>query len=468
MIKRLFVILLVGAVGIAIGSLVPAVSQAVRSAAGTVPIPAAVSQAVQTATEAIPIRAVLVRLGLQQSSPEAEESHEGEGNGHAHWAKKDTHGAKEAKADAHGHGGGEEKHEEEAPEGVIKMSPDRVAAAKVEVAPIDKGILSRRLSVPGTVTPDANRIARMAAKVVGTVAELNKQLGDPVAKGEVVAVLESREVAEAKSEYVSAQVNFDLQKTLFEREQSLFQKNITAEQQFLRARTTFTEAQLRVDLARQKLFALGVSETEVAGLSRQSLALQRYELRSPLAGRVVERKVDLGAPVGGEGQEKELYVIADLSTVWLDLSIPTGDLAQIKDGQALTITTGANGKASPGRIVFISPILNPETRSARVIAAVDNKDLTWRPGSYVTAQITTEEKPVDVLVPRTALQTIGGEQVVFVRTPEGFEKREVVLGTGDDQAVEVVFGLDPGESIAVRNSFVLKAELGKAEAEHAH
>ena len=195
---------------------------------------------------------------------------------------------------------------------------------------------------------------------MGTVAELNKRLGDTVAKGEVVAVLDSREVADAKSEYLAALVNFDLQKTLFEREQSLFQKSITAEQQFLRARTTFTEAQLRADLARQKLYALGVNDKEVAGLSRQSMqGLQRYELRSPIAGRVVERLVDLGAPVGGEGQAKELYVVADLSSVWIELSVPTADLPSIKEGQRLAITAGANGKPTEGRVVFISPDAQP-------------------------------------------------------------------------------------------------------------
>jgi cobalt-zinc-cadmium efflux system membrane fusion protein len=381
-------------------------------------------------------------------------------------AKKPAEGGH---AHGHGHGHGHSEGQEEGPEGVIKMPAERIATAKIEVAPIKGGTLAHRLTVPGTVMPDSNRIARVAAKVVGTVAELNKRLGDTVAKGEVVAVLDSREVADAKSEYLAALVNFDLQKTLFEREQSLFQKSITAEQQFLRARTTFTEAQLRADLARQKLYALGVNDKEVAGLSRQSMqGLQRYELRSPIAGRVVERLVDLGAPVGGEGQAKELYVVADLSSVWIELSVPTADLPSIKEGQRLAITAGANGKPTEGRVVFISPMLNQETRSARVIAAIENKDLTWRPGSYVSAQITIEEQPVELRVPRTALQSLKGEQVVFVRTPEGFEKREVVLGKADDQAVEVVFGLDPGESIAVANTFVLKAELGKAEAEHAH
>ena len=316
--------------------------------------------------------------------------------------------------------------------------------------------------------PDSNRIARVAAKVVGTVAQLNKQLGDTVAKDEVVAVLDSREVAEAKSEYLAAQVNFELQKTLFERAQPLYQAKVTPENQYLRTKTTFTEAQLRVELARHKLSALNVSEREIAQLSRQTTGLQRYEIRSPIDGRVVERLVNLGAPVGGEGQAKELYVVADLSSVWIELSVPTADLPTIMEGQPVAISAGENGKSSEGRIVFISPMLNQETRSARVIASVDNKDLTWRPGSYVTAQVLVEKQPINLALPRAALQTIGGEQVVFVRTAEGFEKREVVPGKADEHVVEVVFGLDPGEVVAVNNSFVLKAELGKAEAEHQH
>ncbi|NBJ13593.1 efflux RND transporter periplasmic adaptor subunit [Microvirga arsenatis] len=442
---RVVILAIVAGLGIVLGSLMPPVTHAVRTAVSAVPLP------------------LLAQLGAPAGDPaELETGHGGDKDAHG----QDTHGAEAKHAGDDGHGSGEA----EAPEGVILMAPERIEAARIDVAPVDEGTLVRRLSVPGTIIPDPDRVARIPAKVIGTVVELNKRLGAPVAKGEVVAILESREVAEAKSEYLAAQVNFDLQKTLFEREQSLFQKNISAEQQFLRARTAFTEAQLRLDLTRQKLSALGVGENEVAGLSKANIqGLQRYEIRAPLAGRIVERKVDLGAPVGGEGQEKELYVVADLATVWIELSVSTGDLPQIRDGQSVTITTGTDAhQGSPGRIIFISPILNPDTRTARVIAAIDNKDLTWRPGSYVTAQITTEEQPVSLRIPRTALQTVEGEQVVFVRTAQGFEKREVVLGKGDDEAVEVVFGLDPGETIAVGNSFVLKAELGKAEAEHAH
>jgi len=379
-------------------------------------------------------------------------------------ASKPNPGVKDS--DNHAHKPGEKGRHAESEEGRIKMPADKVAAAKIGVAKVGGGALARRIIVPGTVAPDPDRVARIAAKVIGTVSELRKRLGDRVEKNEVVAILESREVAEARSEYIAASVSQKLQETLFERARSLFQKQILAEQSFLREQNALDQARLRTDLARQKLSALHFDE-DFAALDKQAVPnLRLYELHSPIGGQVTERMVNLGAPVGGEGQAKELYVISDLSTVWVELALPTSDLEVVKSGQGLSVSSGES--RGVGKIVFISPLLDKETRSARVIGELDNKDLKWRPGSFVTAQIAIEEQRVDILVPRSALQTIGAEQVVFVRTAEGFEKREVTVGRGDDAAVEIVFGLDAGETIAVSNTFVLKAELGKAEAEHSH
>ena len=439
MVIRFLFISAVAALGIAVGSLVPDVQQAVRSAAALIPLPGLVSSQAQGS-------------GTASATPKAPDEHAGGG-----------------KSDGHGHAEGKAESEEEDKDGLLKLSPDQIAAARIETAKAARGTLARRLTVPGSVVPDADRIGRVAAKVVGTVAELKKRIGDTVTKGEVIAILESREVAEAKSEYLAASVNFDLQKTLFEREQSLWEKKISAEQQFLRARTLFIEAQLRLDLARQKLSALDENEKEFAGLSRQTMqGLQRHDIHAPISGRVVERLVDLGAPVGGEGQAKELYAIMDLSQVWVEFAVPPRDLPAVKEGQKIEITAGGTNERGEGRIIFKSPLLNQETRSARVVAQVDNKTGVWSPGSFVTATIAVEEQEAALVVPKNALQTVGKDQVVFVRTPEGFEKREVALGRSDGEAAEVVFGLDPDEEIAVANTFRLKAELGKAEASHAH
>jgi cobalt-zinc-cadmium efflux system membrane fusion protein len=195
-------------------------------------------------------------------------------------------------------------------EGLIKLSAEQIAALRIEVAPAGPGNLLRTVRVPGNVMMDSDRIGHVPAKVIGTVVELRKRLGDVVQKGEVVAYLESREVADAKSEFLTAGANLELQTTLIERERSLFEKKISAEQQFLRAENAFSLSKLRHDLARQKLSALDVDEAEIAELPKQPVAnLRRYALRSPIAGRVIERRVDLGAPVGGDQQEKEIYVV---------------------------------------------------------------------------------------------------------------------------------------------------------------
>jgi cobalt-zinc-cadmium efflux system membrane fusion protein len=352
------------------------------------------------------------------------------------------------------------------------MTPERISADEIDVTPVGEGSLARKLIVPGTVVPNADRIARVPVKVVGTVAQLRKRLGDLVTEGEVVALIDSREVADARSEYLTALVNFDLQKTMFERAQQLWNQKISAEQQYLQARATFAQAQLRFDLARQKLSALDLDASELADAAKKdavspgALNLRQYQIRSPVSGRVVERRVDQGMAVGQEGNPSDLYTVADLSSVWVELAVPAPDLDAIKQGRRVVISSGNNGNKEEGRIMFVSPLLNQETRSARVIAEIDNKSLIWRPGLFVTAEILIGEERVDLRIPRVALQTINGKKVAFVRTPEGFQKRDLKIGIVDEEFVEVTNGLVPHERIAISNTFLIKAELGKAEAGH--
>jgi membrane fusion protein, heavy metal efflux system len=350
-------------------------------------------------------------------------------------------------------------------EGLIRLSTEQIAALRIEAAPAGPGNLLRTVRVPGNVTMDSDRIGHVPAKVIGTVVELRKRLGDVVQKGEVVAYLESREVADAKSEFLTAGANLELQTTLFERERSLFEKKISAEQQFLRAENAFSLSKLRYDLARQKLSALDVDEAEIAELPKQPVAnMRRYALRSPIAGRVIERRVDLGAPVGGDQQEKEIYVVADLSSVWVELVTSAPDLALLKAGDDITIEDASRAKAV-GKIIFISPMVSKETRTTRVIVSLDNADGRWRPGSFIGASIPVDRRAVPLLLPRSSIQTVDGKLTAFVQVPEGFEARAVQAGTMTEDAVEVTGGLKPGEVVAVLNTFVLKSDLGKAKAD---
>lgn len=351
----------------------------------------------------------------------------------------------------------------DAAEGRVNLTSEQIDAAKIATAPVGPGVLTRRIVAPAAIKPDPDRVGRVAAKVVGTIAEMRKKLGDAVALNEVVAIVDSREVADAKSEYLAAAVNFDLQSQLFQREKGLFEKKITAEQLFLKAKTTFAEAKLRLDLARQKLASLDLSESEIAALPTQPIAgLRRKEIRAPIAGRVIERLVSLGQPVGGEGQAKELYVLSDLSVVEADLAVPLANLSAVKEGQRVRLIM-ADGRVYDGKVAVVSAMITPETRSGHVIASFDNPDYALRPGVLVNAEIALAQSQVKLKIPRAAVQMIHNEPTVFVRAPDGFIKRKIGIGAGDDESVDVTHGLAPGDVIAVTNTFVLKAESGKSE-----
>ncbi|SDB35092.1 efflux RND transporter periplasmic adaptor subunit [Belnapia rosea] len=367
-------------------------------------------------------------------------------------------------APGHDHGPGE-AHGDEVPEGAIRMTEAQIAASGIAIAEAGPGMVARRIALPGTVTANADRLAHVPARVAGIVTALHRRLGESVAAGEVLAVVESAEMATLKGDYLAALRTTELARLTFEREQRLWRRRVSAEQDFLKARTDWQEAQIRLDLARQKLAAIGLGQAEVEALPRQPIeALRRQEVRAPIAGRITARPKMLGDAVSAEA---EVYTLADLSTVWVEVAVPPADLAFVQDGMAVRLRDGAEPRGE-GRIVFLSPVLDPETRSARAVVEVPNPAGQLRPGGFVTAEVAAAEQPVDIMVPRTAVQQIEGESVVFVRTPEGFERREVVLGRGDQEAVELVFGLDAQEPYAATNSFILKAELGKAEAEHAH
>jgi cobalt-zinc-cadmium efflux system membrane fusion protein len=450
---RILLLAFVLALGIAVGAVVPAVSGFVRNT-------------LAAAGMSSSFFALAASPGTE--TPAAKPDH-AEGDGHDH----DKPAAKGAESQSRG----EHAHSEaEGEEGHIKMTSEQAEAQAIKIAKAAGGTLSQHIVVPGTITPDTDRIARVPARVAGTVAEMRKRLGDDVKKGEVVAILDSREVADAKSEYLTASVKTELEKTNFDRQQALWDKRISAESAFLNAKAVYSEASLRQDLARQKLSALGLNAAEVAKSAKQdettpnTSSLRQYELRSPLAGRIVERKVDVGTSVGKEGDPSDVYTVADLSTVWIELSVATSELAKVKEGANVTVSPRQEGgeRHERGKVIFVSPLLNAETRAARVVVALPNKDMAWRPGTFVTAEVEVATDQVPVRVAKSALQTIEGKRVVFVRTEEGFEKREIEVGRSDDDAFEVVSGLKSGEEIAVANTFLLKAELGKSEADHAH
>lgn len=343
----------------------------------------------------------------------------------------------------------------------LPMDAERIELAQIEVANAGSGTVAKRLIVPGVIVPDADRVARVTVKLAGTVSELRRNIGDEVAKGDILGTIESREVAEARSEYLASKLSDDLQQELTGRDKKLSEGRAIPEQQYIKSRSAAAQSNMRVDIARQKLLALGLEEGEIAGISaapENTLRLQY--VRAPIAGRVVERKVEIGAAVGRDSQSTDMFGIVDLAKVWVEMTVSSGDLSDVREGQLVQITVAGSRATGTAKVIFVNPLLDKDTRAARVIAVLDNLDRSWRPGAFVTAAIAVSEKQA-IVVPTGAIQTVSGKKAVFVRTEGGFQKRDVVLGQRDGDVVEIVTGLTAGERVASTNTFALKAELAK-------
>jgi cobalt-zinc-cadmium efflux system membrane fusion protein len=396
---------------------------------------------------------------LRSGSAQVKKDAHGHGHGHSHDTPKKTDAKAKDEHAGHDHGPAE------GGEGFIKFSPEQMQSAGVEIAPAASGTLIKEIAVPGRIAINADRQAKIVPRLAGTVAKINKRMGEAVAENEVLAVLESRDMADAKADYLAAWRAEELARSIFAREERLWKQKVIAEQDYLNARNAHQSASIKLDAAQQKLFTFGLTRPEIAALTEApDEAKQRfYEIRSPISGRVTNRNLLLGQSVG---TDKEVFTVADLSTVWVEIAIPPNDLAFARDGQEVRVQSGS--QRAQGKIVALSPVIDPDTRSARAITEIDNAAGTWKLGDFVAVQLIGGSQEANLIVPRDALQTIKGNKAVFVSQGSGFKMKPVTTGREDSANVEILSGLEFGEAVAVKNTFILKAELGKAEAEHQH
>jgi len=201
-----------------------------------------------------------------------------------------------------------------------------------------------------------------------------------------------------------------------------------------------------------------VEKGDVLAVVESNQSLTSYELKAVIAGTVIDRQTTLGEYAS---EQKPAFVIADLSTVWVDFSVYRRDLGRVHAGDRVLIDPADGGAAVEARISYLSPVGSSDTQSALARAVVANSELRLRPGLFITGRLTLTAKPVGVAVKSSALQTLENRNVVFVRNGDKFEARDVELGERDSELVEIIFGVLEGDVYAARNSFIVKSELAK-------
>lgn len=359
----------------------------------------------------------------------------------------------------------------------IMLTPESVKNSGIEVATAGSALLKTTLEFPGEIELNKKNLAHVVPRVAGIVTEIRKNLGDKVRRDEIIAILDSQGLAETKSQYIQSVHRLEFAQAKFIREETLWKKQISAKQDYLESRHQLEEAELARQVAEQRLMSIGLSHEDLAALAIEPEGtvkdrevrtpfphkeLTRYELKSPIDGTIIERQVALGETVK---EDANIFIVADMSTVLVGLSIYARDLNTIRIGQKVAIKAQALDMKTSGTIFYIGPLVGAQTRTAKAYVSISNAGGLWRPGLFITVDVTREEIKVPVAVPVDAVQTLDNKNIVFVQSSSQFEARAVELGRTDGNWVEIRSGLAPGEKFASKNSFILKAELGKSGAE---
>ncbi len=339
--------------------------------------------------------------------------------------------------------------------------------------------------------------------------------------------LRALEVGADKGKLVEAYSRLTYAERNLNRERNLIRQKISSDQAFQEAGRDFEIAEAQFDAmeeairfnyrlekvraiqavriadnelhnTRRRLLLFGTSEEEILALSRTHLHEEHSEhnhqsqaniettsrppleisdvdrhlaevsLRSPIDGVVLQRHVSRGERVT---TEEDAFLVGDLSTVWIDLAVYPQDLSKIRIGAAVAIRAPGTKEVATGTVAFVQPVLSEEVRTGFCRVVLKNPSGRWRPGLFVTGAVILEGGPAEIVVPRSAVIRQGKEQVMFLSEGSRFEPRKVVVGRKDATSVEILEGIDPGDSFAATGTFVLKAELAReslGESGHSH
>lgn len=425
----------------------------------------------------------LLRLWSASAAP-ADEHH-----GHGHDERTDTDHGKHAEEDRTGNAHAQHDHAEDDHDhakhagdehaahdhaghdhdegGSIRLTPAVMNEFGIEVGVATGGSIARTLRLSGEVAYNMDRIAHVSPMVSGRVQQVHVSVGDRVEAGQPMAVITSRELAAARSAYLAAVAKLELARENMVREQRLLSDKVGTTRAAAAARQAYREAEIERNQAVNALFALGNSREQMAQIAAlEDKDFSAYELRAPLKGIVTQRHITIGEIIGQDATDAP-FVVADLSSVWVNLTVYPRDLAHVRAGMPVTIEFGGDIPDAQGAIAFVSPALDETTRTATARVVLESPHADWRPGLFVSGLIETGRETATIVVPHSALTELDGETVVFVQTDEGFEPRSVQLGRTTHEAVEITDGLTEGERYAANNVLALKAETNRAELEHA-
>ena len=338
------------------------------------------------------------------------------------------------------------------PWNTVAMTQQALTASQIAVAPAASGELDAAILASATVeaTPDAEAV--LTARAPGTVSRIMVRIGDPVRAGQTLALVESRDASQIAADRSAASARVTLAARQLERERGLLAQGVTPRADFESAQANLAVAQADARRA-----------SAAAGAARVSGDGRSVAVVSPVSGRVTNAGANLGQFVAAE---TELFRVADPRRLQITASVPPADAGRVQEGDRVELTTTDSRKIE-GRVRSSTGVVDPQSRTATVVVTPTAGGSTLAPGQLVQARILASGGAAKsgVMVPQDAVQTLGSDSVVFVRTRGGFRAQPVQIGSRSGGMVAITGGLAAGTQIATTNAFLLKAEIEKESAE---
>jgi len=338
----------------------------------------------------------------------------------------------------------------------IQLSAEAVANLELGTGTVSKQEIRQQIRIQGEIVIDEHRLAMIPSRIEGIVEGIVSDVGSEVNEGQAVISLSSQDLADRIMGYVQTERLFQASMVDLDRERKLMEKQISSEEQFLKVERAYHSAMNEHSVALQRLRLLGYEESQLHSyMERPDLQdMTHYFITSPIDGEVLERYVNVGDAVQpGDA----IYKVADLSQLWLTFQLPMRYRNAIEEDLEVGIYNESLNLKGSAKIELIEDIMDPRSRTIRVRAKVPNKERRWMPGMPTRVELVGLGTQVEKAVPTSAIQEIGGREVVFVEArPNTFIPQSVTLGAADEQYVELVEGPPNGTTVVTENTYLLK------------
>lgn len=330
---------------------------------------------------------------------------------------------------------------------------------RIEIAEVGYTTSHPALVLSGKVAYGEDRYSRISSPLQGRILEVRARLGDYVKPGDVLLVIDSPEITAVYSDYVKEASELEYATRAYELAKDLYETKALPQKDLKQAENDLIKARAEFRRAKERLLSLRVPAAELEKPLAQQRITSRFELKSPLAGTVVDRAVTPGQSVGGD-PDQVLFTVADLSKLQVIADVYERDLSLVKVSQVARVNVEAYpGEDFPAVVAAIGDTVDPSSRTIKVRAWVNNEDHKLKPEMFARLNIDVADAQVFLTIPREAVIEVDGKHYVYLVTGDtGYQRHEVKVANVSGDQVRVLEGLSQGQRIVVKGAVLIKGQ----------